>query len=1010
MPKIKVTKAPTHGSQSGYGLVRNMFPYYSSGDEDRKVKETLGPVPRDEANVEAEKGEVALGDINGDGFIELMEIGGKKHYNNGTPLNIPPGTFIFSDTPKMIIKDKELLKLFYGGKNLPKSVEKGVTPAAIAKRYKINDYVETIKSPDSDDLSKRTAQSMIDKNMEKLALLALIQEQSKGMPDGIPDIVQSIIPSIGDDSGEDIQTAKFGGLTKYQNAGTTGEPLVNRPKTKTEKPVEENKNNLAPTYSPKITSRVPIYINGQPFRFQREVDNSGIFTGNSYEFVGPNGEKYYLDQKEYESVLDKDKPYRYSKKNEFEHLYVTTTPEAYKERPITHAGLTKGDILGFEGKYFIVENPDVLTVPDKNKSYSSAVAPGMYTTVTNKPGVKLKEVILEFDENGNIIKRNETKNEHIIESETIARYKNRRELDYIPAEVEINESKIESKETLPKKDEKKNSTSKQNTKTDNELKSFMQTLQLGGLIKTMQIGGTLPADYVKDESKSNDKFDVYKKEGSKYVIVTDKEKNILGVRNTETKEIYEYGDKSIPAFSNLEELQKKGIKPILPKSDNELAMLFFVPGMQHKREDETYGNIDILSSENFNDFKNRFKSFFEENPDINESNIATGKNTEKFQRWYNTFLSTKAKEKYYSDEEIKQIVNNLGFTTEKNKPNSLDNQFGQYTWSRVPFDFEQKGEKEEKTAEQKPKEKAQQTSTNVEEYKPNSVTSNTAIDDSFFTPDVVNFSNILDLDMPEFRPTMSKINPKVPDYTLLDPSRQIAAQQEQQAMMLDQMENMAAANIAAATVLGGSGKDMAQVANILGNYEMQNVDISNRAAANEASILNNADIVNEKARQEYLAQSANFGENLAKQKNQKHNLLAKGYTTMWENRTKDNMLRQLFPQYAYDRVTGSGVGFSGQGRDIMGIDTYVNPMTNKEEAFDYKAVQQQVQSIYDAAYEENVSKYGEDRASEIAKMRANNHFELIMKSAKSKREKASEMLDLNTPQFGGELPDYSIFD
>jgi len=52
-----------------------------------EVTDTLKAVPRDEANVEAEKGETVFGDLDGDGGLEHMKIGGKRHNEGGTPLN-----------------------------------------------------------------------------------------------------------------------------------------------------------------------------------------------------------------------------------------------------------------------------------------------------------------------------------------------------------------------------------------------------------------------------------------------------------------------------------------------------------------------------------------------------------------------------------------------------------------------------------------------------------------------------------------------------------------------------------------------------------------------------------------------------------------------------------------------------------------------------------------------------------------------------------------------------------
>ena len=77
-----------------------------------------------------------------------MFFGGKRHHSGGTPVNVPPGTFIFSDTAKLRIKDPELLEKFFNIKN-PK--KKGYTPAEISKQYKdFNKHMETIKDSTSD--------------------------------------------------------------------------------------------------------------------------------------------------------------------------------------------------------------------------------------------------------------------------------------------------------------------------------------------------------------------------------------------------------------------------------------------------------------------------------------------------------------------------------------------------------------------------------------------------------------------------------------------------------------------------------------------------------------------------------------------------------------------------------------------------------------------------------------------------------------------------------------------
>ncbi len=66
------------------------------GVKDTQVKDSISRVPRDEANLEAEGGETAYGDMNGDGMPEHYKIKGPRHTEGGVPLNLPDGTFIFS--------------------------------------------------------------------------------------------------------------------------------------------------------------------------------------------------------------------------------------------------------------------------------------------------------------------------------------------------------------------------------------------------------------------------------------------------------------------------------------------------------------------------------------------------------------------------------------------------------------------------------------------------------------------------------------------------------------------------------------------------------------------------------------------------------------------------------------------------------------------------------------------------------------------------------------------------
>ena len=162
------------------------------GMKQPEVKDTLGPVSREEANLEAEKGETAYGDINGDGFAEHYKIGGKRHSQGGTPLNLPDDTFIFSDTRSMKLNDPALLKMF----NKP-TKKGGYTPAELAKPYDVNKYRKILEDPDSDIIDRKTAEQMIKNFTIKLGALALAQESKKAFPQGIPVVARPYMEMMG---------------------------------------------------------------------------------------------------------------------------------------------------------------------------------------------------------------------------------------------------------------------------------------------------------------------------------------------------------------------------------------------------------------------------------------------------------------------------------------------------------------------------------------------------------------------------------------------------------------------------------------------------------------------------------------------------------------------------------------------------------------------------------------------------------------------------------------------
>ena len=187
--KIKIigepdTEAMKYGGQSGYGfdsgwkrsyteMNKISSDYYkNSMSEDKNSDE--------EPVLEAEGGET----IYKPGDQAFFRLNGPKHSQGGIELtgsqvnsktkDVP--SFIYSDTPSLKIKDKNVLDYF--GIAYKKG---GVTPADISKKYDLNKFKAIVQDPNSDELAKSTAQLMIDKNEKRLAELAIIQEKMKGL-------------------------------------------------------------------------------------------------------------------------------------------------------------------------------------------------------------------------------------------------------------------------------------------------------------------------------------------------------------------------------------------------------------------------------------------------------------------------------------------------------------------------------------------------------------------------------------------------------------------------------------------------------------------------------------------------------------------------------------------------------------------------------------------------------------------------------------------------------------
>jgi hypothetical protein len=204
MAKVKIKgKLP-----EGYSLVNGKV--VRSFKEGGATKKTLQPVSREAANLEAEKNETALTDLDNDGSFELYNIGGKRHSEGGTPLNLPEQTFVFSDTRKMLLSKEELKELGIESK-------KKMTPAKASKKFPLNEYIDVLQDEHSDEIAIRSAEEMLNKNKLKLSQIAFMQESKKDFSDGLPVAAYPFLMSQG------IDPQEFEAKIQEQNAPQQGQ-------------------------------------------------------------------------------------------------------------------------------------------------------------------------------------------------------------------------------------------------------------------------------------------------------------------------------------------------------------------------------------------------------------------------------------------------------------------------------------------------------------------------------------------------------------------------------------------------------------------------------------------------------------------------------------------------------------------------------------------------------------------------------------------------------------------
>ena len=216
-----VTSQPAYTQKSYNYFGTSNAPARDSYTNNQPITTSVKAVPREDATIEAEKGEYIFSDTG------LYKIQGKKHSQGGTPLAAKGGEFIFSDHKDMSI-DPKLQK----EANLKVSSAKSLmehTPAKVLERNvdvkEFNRLKVIVNDPKSDPITKKTANFMLEKMQGKLDVIAKLQEANK-QPNPVEIKDQYLEqPEVQDDINEQKQFAQGGfNLPTYEGGDYVMDP------------------------------------------------------------------------------------------------------------------------------------------------------------------------------------------------------------------------------------------------------------------------------------------------------------------------------------------------------------------------------------------------------------------------------------------------------------------------------------------------------------------------------------------------------------------------------------------------------------------------------------------------------------------------------------------------------------------------------------------------------------------------------------------------------------------
>lgn len=980
MYNIRIKSVPNKaktGSQLDYSLVdRNTLFLKPNTPVNSDVKNTMGAVPREEATVEAEGGETVIGDINGDGFLEHQTIVGKRHTQGGVPLNIPEGSFIFSDTKKMIIKDPEIHAVFGMKPN-----KKGYTPAEIAKKYNINDYIAIIKDPAKDKYAKETAQIMLDSNLKKLGMLSLVQESMKGFPDGVPAIAESVMGQM------------MGGQSQ-EGSQAPQEEMQEQPQARyggTQLPKAQFGSNKKQNKIPKVGD--VYYLNGVPITISDiETSTAGDWLPNwindpsGIYFKTPEGEKAYLTFDEFKQMRKlgvKNEPLTKSGRtasswwtaDDNRQYNFGVKPSAQPSRKYKDKEYNIGDVYDTtEGPFQIVDTQ--YGVEEYNPLLNPKMIAGIGNQYNRTIKVKdlntntIKEVRLdELDEalnNELIVPLNGSTNNSnpdatskgvTIQATTPSATSYTAPVDTTKGSdaVIIGKNKKEGKVVAPVRSFSKDTTSHSFPATGGfSIGKSKDTVFKNGGLTHMQVGGT--ATYNPD-TNTMDTVDAT----GKIISSVPYSGTSFNVKNKDV----------------IAKARNAGYDVVTNKFGHKIN---YVPeqtqktGFTYNPESGYYQNKQFpIGKEGLDETVTMWGD---------ELSGYSGPSGQGAEAWKKDFLNQKGKEgvasRYLIDTaNASSVAAGFGPQTDISKR-------GAYVPGVQVFNL--KKFKKPLAPAVIPETPAKKENSDSSPAYPPSIANNR---EGWSREATLNFMNAFGPRIYRGDPMLQRFNAYAPDYILPNPAQAIAHVLSGVASVNNTADNTMAGNVAFNAKLGALGQGLDQTAKIQAEYDNAGVNIYNQAQAQGAQAFAQNDALNEKAKYQYNNDRQVLDQQFANALNKRRSNVFKAMILGDVEEGKMHAIKTMFPQVGIDNWN-KHIGWSGVGRNPFAYDPYINPAgtgvpTTKgakgfAQGYDLDSINTVASSVYASAKKsgleqgmspENAEKYAHEMSILAAKQQMN---------------------------------------